>query len=90
MAGAESTLETTEPLEIISLNGTLSLTGCHLHISVSKKSGEVIGGHLLDGCLVETTAEVVLTNLHSYTFTREVDPTTGFLELIVKDNQQTQ
>lgn len=82
MAGAQSVLNLTEPLEIVSLTGTVCPTGAHLHISASKVSGEVVGGHLLDGCLVETTAEVVLAVLNEWKFKREVDPSTGYLELV--------
>lgn len=35
VAGGQSQLRACEPLEILSLTGTLCTTGCHLHISVS-------------------------------------------------------
>eukprot|EP01126_Amoeba_proteus_P006274 TRINITY_DN1218_c0_g2_i14.p1 TRINITY_DN1218_c0_g2~~TRINITY_DN1218_c0_g2_i14.p1 ORF type:complete len:133 (-),score=13.15 TRINITY_DN1218_c0_g2_i14:396-794(-) len=84
LAGAQAFLKITGPFEIVSLTGTLCTTGCHLHISVSKASGEVVGGHLMDGCVIETTAEVVLAELLEWTFKREVDPATGYLELITE------
>ena len=34
-----------ETHEIVSLVGTLSDNDCHLHISLSNKNGNVIGGH---------------------------------------------
>lgn len=39
------------PFEIVSGTGTVSKNGCHIHISLSDKNGNVIGGHLKDGCL---------------------------------------
>lgn len=49
LAGAQSVLHLIEPLEIVSLTGTLCTTGAHIHISVAKIDGQVVGGHLLDG-----------------------------------------
>lgn len=76
-----------EKFEIVSLIGTLSMDGCHLHISLSDKLGNVIGGHLKDGCLVYTTAEIVLGEIKDKIFTREEDKQTGFKELIIKQNK---
>ena len=45
--------------EIVSLTGTLSANGSHLHISISDSTGKTIGGHLLEGCIIFTTAEIV-------------------------------
>ncbi|HEV7843646.1 MAG TPA: PPC domain-containing DNA-binding protein, partial [Pyrinomonadaceae bacterium] len=36
--------------EIVSLVGTLSPDGVHLHISLSDSTGKTIGGHLVEGC----------------------------------------
>lgn len=38
--------------EIVSLIGTVSTKGSHIHISVSDSTGKTIGGHLLDSNLV--------------------------------------
>ncbi|MGZ5780687.1 MAG: PPC domain-containing DNA-binding protein [Burkholderiaceae bacterium] len=48
-----------EKLEIVSLVGTLSQYGCHLHIAVSDGEGRVSGGHLMPDSHIYTTAEVV-------------------------------
>src|SRR5437660_1599827 len=37
--------------EIISLVGTLSPGGVHLHLGIADSSGKSIGGHLMDGCI---------------------------------------
>jgi predicted DNA-binding protein with PD1-like motif len=55
-----------------------------LHLAVSDSTGKTIGGHLLAGCPVYTTAEVVLTILTDYVFERETDSTYGYKELVVK------
>ncbi len=70
--------------EIVSLVGTLSTQGSHLHLAVSDSKGRTIGGHLLDGCRVYTTAEIVLGELPALVFGRETDPTFGYKELVVQ------
>lgn len=70
-------------LEIVSLTGTVSPNGTHLHMSVSDSSGKTRGGHLLKGNPVYTTAEIVLVILKDYEFDRETDSTYGFKELKV-------
>lgn len=67
--------------EIVSLTGTLSANGSHLHMSVSDSTGRTIGGHLLDGNLVYTTAEVIIGASKELVFTREQDGTTEWNEL---------
>ena len=69
--------------EIVSLVGTLSTNGSHLHLAVSDSTGRTIGGHLLDGCRVYTTAEIVLGELPALEFRRETDATFGYPELVV-------
>lgn len=83
LAGATHELELTEPVEIVSIMGTLTPDHQHIHISVAKQSGEVIGGHLLEGCIVDTTAELILHQYHNLSFTREYDKHTGFSELVL-------
>ena len=38
--------------EVINLSGTVSVNGCHLHISIADDKGTTIGGHLLNGCII--------------------------------------
>ncbi len=73
--------------EIVSLTGTFSATSSHLHIAVSDASGNTIGGHLLDGNPIYTTAEIAIGVLPELSFDRDVDPTYGFSELVVKPKQ---
>lgn len=70
-----------ERLEIVSLTGTVSEKRCHLHISLSREDLSVIGGHLMPGCIVNTTAEVVLCELDGVSFGKVYDPETGYNEL---------
>jgi predicted DNA-binding protein with PD1-like motif len=69
--------------EIVSLVGTLSTNGSHLHLAVSDSTGRTIGGHLLDGNLVYTTAELVIGVLDNLDFRREPDPTFNYQELTI-------
>ena len=71
--------------EIVSLVGTLSVNGSHIHLSVSDSTGKTIGGHLLEGCKIYTTAELVIGEMHDKKFTREKDGSTPWEELQVKD-----
>lgn len=70
--------------EIVSLTGTLSTNGSHMHISISDSTGNTIGGHLLEGCIVYTTAEIILQSTNSLNFKREKDGTTPWDELQVE------
>ena len=47
-------------LEIITLNGTLSPEGVHLHLSLSDGACQVWGGHLEPGTVVRKGAEVLV------------------------------
>jgi predicted DNA-binding protein with PD1-like motif len=71
------------PFEIVSLVGTLSPDGVHLHLSISDSTGRTLGGHLMPGCRVYTTAEIALAELSAWRFAREPDPETTYDELKV-------
>ena len=77
-------VKATGHFEIVSLGGTVSTNGCHLHISISDSTGKTIGGHLLDENFVYTTAEIVLGESKDMVFTREKDGSTPWEELQVK------
>jgi predicted DNA-binding protein with PD1-like motif len=83
-AGRDEATLIVRPFEIVSLSGTLSAQGCHLHASVSDDAGNVLGGHVLHGCIVRTTAEIVIGIPAGLEFSREVDPETGYRELTVR------
>ncbi|MBK8494770.1 MAG: DNA-binding protein [Chitinophagaceae bacterium] len=69
--------------EIVSITGTVSVNGSHLHISISDSTGKTIGGHLMEGCTVYTTAEIVILSSNEFVFKREKDGTTLWDELQV-------
>lgn len=75
--------ELNEPLEIVSLMGTLSAARTHLHIALAREDLTVLGGHLMEGCIVNTTAEVVLLELDGVRFGAERDGETGYDELAI-------
>jgi uncharacterized protein len=70
--------------EILSLAGTLSRDGVHLHLAIADSLGHCLGGHLLAGCLVYTTAEIIVAELSPYRFRRLLDLQTGFHELSIE------
>ena len=71
--------------EIVSLTGTVSISGSHLHISISDSEGKTIGGHLLEGCKIYTTAEIVIGSTTAYEFKRKKDGTTEWEELQINE-----
>ena len=81
MAGRDFIRTWEEKMEILSLSGTLSAEGAHLHLGIANGDGQAFGGHLVEGCLVYTTAEIVLGELEDVKFLRVVDPATGYKEL---------
>jgi uncharacterized protein len=62
--------------EIVSLTGTVSINGSHMHISISDSTGKTIGGHLLQGNIIYTTAEIVIQSSPNLIFKREKDGST--------------
>jgi predicted DNA-binding protein with PD1-like motif len=84
LAGAKSTTVLDGPFEIVSLVGTFSPDGAHLHVSLADRDGRVTGGHLLAGSTVHTTAEVVLLSLPELAFARTLDRETGWKELVIR------
>lgn len=87
-AGAEQPERLSGDMEILSLSGTVAFDGVksssHLHMAISTSTGQVLGGHVTAGCIVRTTAEVLLTLLPEWEFVREADAATGFDELVVR------
>jgi predicted DNA-binding protein with PD1-like motif len=70
--------------EIVSMTGTVSANGSHLHISISDGDGKTIGGHLVPGCKIYTTAEMVLAIFEDVVYKREYAEDSGYDELAVK------
>ena len=72
--------------EIVSLNGTVSAQRCHLHIALSREDLSTIGGHLVSGCIINTTCELVIAELPGIRYGVEEDPETGYDELIFQED----
>ncbi|MET0981824.1 MAG: PPC domain-containing DNA-binding protein [Telluria sp.] len=83
-AGMDEATELHGDLEILTLAGSLSPSGVHLHIAVSDAQGSVLGGHVAPGCLVRTTAEILVALLPEHAFSRAPDPESGWDELVVR------
>jgi predicted DNA-binding protein with PD1-like motif len=71
-------------LEILTLAGSLAPDGAHLHISVADAQGCVLGGHVGYGCIVRTTAEILIAFLPDYRFSRVPDAESGYAELAIQ------
>jgi uncharacterized protein len=83
LAGANDEFIVEGDSEILTLSGTLSPDGPHLHMSIADTQGRVVGGHVLPGCIVRTTAEVLIAWLDGWQFARRLDAATGYAELVV-------
>ena len=87
LAKAVSYLEEEKDYEIVSLTGTISKGRAHIHIALAEETGKLIGGHLLKGCLVNTTCELVLGVLESYQSERIYDEDTGYDEIVFEEKR---
>lgn len=86
-ANQEQSTQLDDKFEIVSLTGTFSKYGSHYHISISDGEGRTTGAHLLEGCLIYTTAEIVIGELTDVSFLREIDSATGYDELYIRNNK---
>ncbi len=85
LAAAQEICTYEEELEIVSLVGTVGRDRAHhLHCSLSRRDGSVIGGHCKGAAHIRTTAEVMLGELPELEFTRTLDPATGYQELQIQ------
>ncbi len=82
-AGQDHSQQLTGKFEVVSLIGTLDAQGEHLHLAVSDETGQMYGGHLMPGCTVRTTLELVLGELEQVTFSRQPCALSGYEELVI-------
>lgn len=73
-----------EYFDILSLVGTVSQGGAHLHVVLGRADGTVVGGHLVGNAKIHTTAEVVIGESLTEVYIRKNDPNTTFNELEIK------
>ncbi len=77
------------PCEIVSLTGTVSALRTHLHISLSREDLSTLGGHLMPGCIVNTTCELVLLEQDGWRYGVEQDQQTGYDEIVFERTEST-
>jgi predicted DNA-binding protein with PD1-like motif len=83
LADREYNSEYEGPFEIVSITGTVSVYGSHLHISISDGEGRTVGGHFESGCKIYTTAEIVIAVFNNEVYKREFAADSGYEELTV-------
>jgi predicted DNA-binding protein with PD1-like motif len=83
LANREQFTDYDDHFEIVSVTGTVSMFGSHLHISISDGDGRTIGGHLGSGCKIYTTAEIVMAVFEDVVYKREFAEDSGYEELTV-------
>lgn len=84
LAGRDVETRYDGPFEILTLSGSVTPEGAHLHASISSAQGEVLGGHVAYGNRVRTTAELLIVELQAWHLSRQHDPATGFAELAAR------
>lgn len=83
-AGRPEADEIAGDIEILTLAGSVSPDGAHLHMTIADADGRVLGGHVAPGCIVRTTAELLVALLPAHAFSRERDAATGWPELVIR------
>lgn len=78
--------EICEPCEIVSATGTVSAARCHVHVSFVKEDLSTVGGHLMEGCIINTTCELVLGVVEGWRCGVEQDEETGYDEIVFERN----
>ena len=78
------TLECAAPGEALNGADASAQGGAHVHLSISDGEGRMIGGHMMRGCHVYTTLEIVLLVLDELSFTREHCDASGYSELVIR------
>jgi hypothetical protein len=78
--GRYQPIEMAEPLEIVSCLGNVSVKDnkpfVHAHIAVSNRRGKVFGGHVLPGCVIAATGELMLFEAMDIDLQRKPDKKT--------------
>jgi len=83
LANREFTTDYDGYFEIVSITGTVSIYGSHLHLSIADQDGKTIGGHFESGCKIYTTAEIVIAVFDDVVYRREFAEDSGYDELVV-------
>lgn len=85
MANSTDLIDLHQPHEIVSFTGTFDQDGCHVHGAFSDEKGHVVGGHVMSEqpMIVFTTVEILLGECEDVIFDRQMDPQTGYPELVI-------
>ncbi|MFC0229556.1 PPC domain-containing DNA-binding protein [Serratia aquatilis] len=83
-AGREGANLLSGKFEVVSLIGTLEAGGEHLHMAVADENGHMTGGHVMEGCIVRTTLELVIGELNDVAFSRQPCVRSGYDELNIR------
>lgn len=80
------------PLELLGLEGNIvpndkGETDCHLHVLLSKSSGEVIGGHLFDA-QVFASCEIMLSEFHGSGIERHQSKSGGISTIYLEESHE--
>ena len=81
VASEETTIS--GPVELMTISGSLSKDGAHVHVAVANAQGQLFAGHLCYGSVVRTTVELLLAPVPGFELHRTHDTATGFKELVV-------
>ena len=76
-----------EPCEIVALQGTVSAARCHLHIALAREDLTTLGGHLMEGTVINTTCELVLLEQDGGRCGVEQDDETGYDEIVFQEER---
>ncbi|WP_426115588.1 PPC domain-containing DNA-binding protein [Massilia sp. PWRC2] len=87
-AGAADASVLTGDFEIISMAGAITADGAHLHMAVADSAGQVLGGHVVYGNIVRTTAEILLAVTTGWQLARAYDTASGYPELVVRPDRK--
>ena len=81
-------LSFSRPLEILSLSGNITVAEgnplVHAHVTLSHVEGGeigVIGGHLIEGCIIFGFAEIILMELRDIAMEKKYDEETRTIQL---------
>jgi predicted DNA-binding protein with PD1-like motif len=78
--GKYELIKINSPVEIVSCMGNVSVKEnkpfAHAHIAVSNEKGDVMGGHVMQGCTIAATGELVLIEAADAKLLRKLDEKT--------------
>jgi predicted DNA-binding protein with PD1-like motif len=69
-----------KPMELVALHGLVAQDSTHLHCAVADSTHSIIGGHLFEAT-VNVVNEILLLRLDSINIKRQLNETTGLMEL---------